>query len=155
MPDHLPKETPVDGVSKKLKIFVIILTVVTFLTLVALFTKLVNKPIVQKKNQSNVQNSMSKKDLSDEYQAVGKRLMNSGLKEQAIDQFIKVWEMQKPGNQERAKAAQTVGTLYADLGNCQEALTWLFRAEFSDSTIPMQPIIDSCLAKVRSIHSKK
>ena len=98
MLDHLPEETPVDGVSKKLKIFVIILTVVTFLTLIALFTKLANKPIVQKKNQSNVQNSMSKKDLSDEYQAVGKRLMNSGLKEQAIDQFIKVWEMQKPSN---------------------------------------------------------
>ena len=66
MPDHLPEETPVDGVSKKLKIFVIILTVVTFLTLVALFTKLVNKPIVQKQTQPNVQRSNSKKDLSDE-----------------------------------------------------------------------------------------
>ena len=151
MPDHLPEETPVDGVSKKLKIFVIILTAVTFLTIVAFFTKLVNKPIVQKK----IQRSMPNKNLSNEYQAVGKRLMSSGLKEQAIDQFIKVWEMQKPGNQERAKAAQTVGTLYADLGNCQEALTWLFRAEVADSTIPMQSIIDSCLAKVRSIHSKK
>tara|TARA_X000001036_G_C20503501_1_gene734888 strand:+ start:190 stop:657 length:468 start_codon:yes stop_codon:yes gene_type:complete len=155
MSDHLPEETPVDGVSKKLKIFVIILTAVTFFALVALFTKLVNKPIIQKKIQSNVQKSMSKKDLSDEYQAVGIRLMNSGLKEQAIDQFIKVWEMQKTGKPERAKAAQTVGTLYADLGNCQEALTWLFRAEISDSTIPMQPTIDSCLAKVRSTESKK
>ena len=104
MPDHLPEETPVDGVSKKLKIFVIILTAVTFFALVALFTKLVNKPILQKKIQSNVQKSMSKKDLSDEYQAVGIRLMNSGLKEQAIDQFIKVWEMQKTGKPERAKA---------------------------------------------------
>ena len=155
MSDQVPEEIPIDGVSKKLKIFVIILTVVTFLTLVALFTKLINKPIVPKKNLQNVQTSMPNKNLSNEYQAVGKRLMNSGLKEQAIDQFIKVWEMQKPGNQERTKAAQTVGTLYADLGNCQEALTWLFRAEISDSTIPMQPTIDSCLAKVRSTESKK
>ena len=51
MSDHLPEETPVDGVSKKLKIFVIILTAVTFFALVALFTKLVNKPIIQKKIQ--------------------------------------------------------------------------------------------------------
>ena len=77
--------------------------------------------------------------------------MNSGLKEQAIDQFIKVWEMKQVGSLERAKAAQTIGTLYADLGNCQEALIWLFRAEAAHPTL--QPLIDSCLAKVRSIHS--
>ena len=155
MSDQVPEEIPIDGVSKKLKIFVIILTVVTFLTLVALFTKLINKPIVSKKNLQNLQRSMPNKNLSNEYQAVGTRLMNSGLKEQAIDQFIKVWEMQKLGSPKRAKAAQTVGTLYAELGNCQEALTWLFRAEVSDSTIPMQPTIDSCLAKIGSIHYEK
>ncbi|MBC8286978.1 MAG: hypothetical protein H8E42_05820 [Nitrospinae bacterium] len=153
MTNHAPEETPADGVSKKLKIFVIILTAVTFLALVALFTKLANKPSGPKKNQSTVQKTISNQSLSDEYQAVGTRLMNSGLKEQAIDQFIKVWEMQKTGSMERAKAAQTVGGLYADLGNCQEALIWLFRAEVSDSTLPLQSLIDSCLAKVRSIHS--
>ena len=153
MTNNLPKENPTDGVSKKLKIFVIILTAVTFLALVALFTKIVNKPIVPKISQPAIQGPLSNQGLTNEYKAVGRRLMNSGLKEQAIDQFIKVWEMKKTGNQERAKAAHTVGTLYADLGNCQEALTWLFRAEVSDPTLPMQPIIDSCLAKVRSIHS--
>jgi hypothetical protein len=84
---------------------------------------------------------------------VGTRLMNSGLKEQAIDQFITVWEMQKIGNLERAKAARTIGVLYAGLGNCQESLTWLFRAEAAESTLPLQPTIDSCLSKIRSIHS--
>jgi hypothetical protein len=61
--------------------------------------------------------------------------------------------MQKIGNLERAKAAHTIGVLYAGLGNCQESLTWLFRAEAADSTLPLQPTIDSCLSKVRSIHS--
>jgi hypothetical protein len=84
---------------------------------------------------------------------VGTRLMNSGLKERAIDQFINVWKMEKFGSPERAKAAQTVGSLYAGLGNCQDALIWLFRAEAADSTLPLQSTIDSCLAKVRSIHS--
>ena len=149
MTNQTPEEIPTDGVSKKLKVFVIILTAVTFIALVALFTKLASRPDITEKNASTSQ--ISNQSLSDEYNAVGTRLMNSGLKEQAIDQFMTVWEMQKVGSPERAKAAQAVGSLYADLGNCQEALVWLFRAEAAGSTL--QPLIDSCLAKVRSIHS--
>lgn len=141
---------PTEGVSKKLKTFVIILTAVTLLAFVALFTKLATKSPIPKKTVT--QEPVSKQGLVAEYQEVGTRLMNAGLLEQAIDQFIKVWEMQKTNSAKRAKAAQTVGRLYADLGNCQEALTWLFRAEVSDSTLALQPLIDTCLAKIRSIH---
>ena len=151
MTNQAPEEISTDGVSKKLKVFVIILTAVTFIALVALFTKLASKPDIPAKIASTV--LISNQSLSDEYNAVGTHLMNSGLKEQAIDQFITVWEMQKVGSPERAKAAQTAGGLYAGLGNCQEALIWLFRAEAADSTLPLQPTIDSCLAKIRSIHS--
>ena len=151
MTNHAPEEIPTDGVSKKLKVFVIALTAVTFIALVALFTKLASRPDIPAKIASTAQAPISNQSLSDEYNAVGTRLMNSGLKEQAIDQFKKVWEMQQVGSLERAKAAQTVGGLYADLGNCQEALIWLFRAEAADPTL--QPLIDSCLAKVRSIQS--
>ena len=151
MTNQTPEEIPTDGVSKKLKVFVITLTAVTFIALVALFTKLANKPDILKKIA--LATPISNQSLSDEYNAVGTRLMNSGLKEQAIDQFITVWKMQNIGSPERAKAAQTIGSLYADLGNCQDALIWLFRAEAADSTLPLQPTIDSCLAKVRSIHS--
>ena len=153
MTNHAPEDTPTDRVSKKLKVFVIILTAVTFIALVALFTKLASKLLGPAKIASTTQSPISNQSLIDEYNAVGTRLMNSGLKEQAIDQFIKVWEMQKVGRLERAKAAQTVGGLYAHLGNCQEALIWLFRAEAADSTLPLQPTTDSCLAKVRSIQS--
>lgn len=151
MTNHEPEETPTDGVSKKLKVFVIVLTAVTFIALVALFTKLANKPDIPNKITSMA--PLSNQSLSDEYNAVGTRLMSSGLKEQAIDQFITVWEMQKVGSPERAKAAHTIGGLYAGLGNCQDALIWLFRAEATDSTLPLQQTVDSCLAKVRSIHS--
>ena len=153
MTNQAPEETPTDGVSKKLKVFVIILTAVTFIALVALFTKLASKLRGPVKIASTTQSPISNQSLSDEYNAVGKRLMNSGLKEQAIDQFIKVWKMQKVGSLERAKAAQTVGGLYANLGNCQEALIWLFRAEVTGSSLPLQPTADSCLAKIRSIQS--
>jgi hypothetical protein len=151
MTNQTPEENPTDGVSKKLKVFVITLTAMIFITLVALFTKLANKPDTLTKIASTA--PLSNQSLSNEYNVVGTRLMNSGLKEQAIDQFITVWEMQKIGSQERAKAAHTIGVLYAGLGNCQESLVWLFRSEVADPTLPLQPIIDSCLAKVRSIHS--
>ena len=151
MTNQTPEEIPTDGVSKKLKVFVITLTALTFIALVALFTKLANKLDIPKKIALAA--PISKQSLSDEYNAVGTRLMNSGLKEQAIDQFITVWKMQNIVSPERAKAAQTIGSLYAGLGNCQDALIWLFRAEAADSTLPLQPTIDSCLAKVRSIHS--
>jgi hypothetical protein len=151
MTDRTPEKNPINGVSKKLKVFVITLTAVTFIALIALFIKLANKLDIPTKIASTA--TLSNQSLSNEYNVVGTRLMNSGLKEQAIDQFITVWEMQKIGSLERAKAAYTIGGLYADLGNCHESLTWLFRAEAADSTLPLQTTIDSCLAKVRSIHS--
>ena len=127
-----PEKVPADGVSKKLKVFVLLLTAVTLMALVAVITKLAIKPRGQAKATSSP--SISNQSIRDEYNAVGTRLMNSGLKMQAIDQFIALWEMQKVGSPERAKAAKTVGSLYADLGNCQEALVWLFRAEAADPT---------------------
>ena len=144
-----PKLIPTDGVSKKLKAAVIILTALIFFAFMALFNKFINKQAPKK--VSAVQKSLSN-ELSSEYEEVGTRLMNAGLKEQAIDQFIQVWQMQKTGTAERAKAAQTVGHLYADLGNCQEALVWLFRAEAAGAGISgagkaLTPLIDACLAK--------
>ncbi|MBT3415913.1 MAG: hypothetical protein HN426_12235 [Nitrospina sp.] len=144
-----PKLIPTDGVSKKLKAAVIILTALIFFAFMALFNKFINKQAPKK--VSAVQKSLSN-ELSSEYEEVGTRLMNAGLKEQAIDQFIQVWQMQKTGTAERAKAAQTVGHLYADLGNCQEALVWLFRAEAAGAEISgagkaLTPLIDACLAK--------
>ncbi len=136
-----PKLVPSDGVSKKLKVAVILLTALIFFAFIALFNKFSNRPsnksIPEQKPHS----------LSAEYQEVGARLMNAGLKEQAIDQFIEVWRMQTD-NLKRAKAAQTVGRLYADLGNCPEALVWLFRAEVAGTEKPLTPLIDACLAKV-------
>ena len=96
-----PKFIPTDRVSKKLKIVVIMLTVLIFLAFIVLFNKFSNKQPI--KNVPAVQEPLSSQHLVDEYQRVGTRLMNSGLKEQAIDQFIRVWEMQKFDGVEKAK----------------------------------------------------
>lgn len=144
------KWIPTEGVSKKLKTAVIILTVLTVVAFVALFVKLATKQSLPAKSLSTPPISSSNQTLVAEYQAVGTRLMNTGLTEQAIDQFIKIWELQKMGSIARAEAAQAVGRLYMDLDNCQEALVWLFRAEHSDSENSLTPHIDTCLTKVRN-----
>jgi hypothetical protein len=145
-----PKLIPVDGVSKKLKTVVIILTTLTLFAFVALFIKLASKPSLLPKKFPAIQEPESNSLLRDEYQSVGTRLMNSGLKEQAIDQFIEVWKMQKVGSEARKNTAQTVGRLYVDLDNCNEALIWLFRAELSDEDKTVNPLVDGCLGKIRS-----
>ncbi|MDC0946665.1 hypothetical protein OAS18_04020 [Nitrospinaceae bacterium] len=50
---------------------------------------------------------------------------------------------------DRAKAAATTGRLYLKLGNCKEALVWLFRSEAAnpDKATELQPLIDTCIAK--------
>ena len=49
----------------------------------------------------------------------------------------------------RARTAATAGELYLKLGNCKEALVWLFRSEAAnaDKATEFQPLIDTCIAK--------
>ena len=61
-----PKSIPTDGVSKKLKTVVIILTVLTLLAFVALFTKLASKQSISQKNVSAVREPIPNQHLSDE-----------------------------------------------------------------------------------------
>ena len=82
---------PGDGVSKKLKLFVTLLTLITFIALVALFTKLATKQSSPKKKALAVTKPQSSQLLIDEYSQVGARLINVGLTEQAIDQYIKIF----------------------------------------------------------------
>ncbi len=147
--DQNPKLIPTDGVSKKLKIVIIILTALTLLAFVALLSKLASNQFIFPKNSAAVRESAPNSNLIDEYQKVGTRLMNSGLKKQAIDQFIKIWETEKIDATQRAEAAQTVGRLYADLDDCPQALVWLFRAEVLGSNKMLTSRINACLKKIR------
>jgi len=130
--------------SYKIKIPIIILTLITVCAMGALFIKI-------------AYSVSSSEKPSDSYQyllKVGDKLKNKGLHEQAIDQYIKYLEKTKINTSPRAFVAHTVGELYMELSNCQEALVWLFQAEEAEKsyrrTDELKKHIDTCLTKINS-----
>jgi len=131
--------------SYKIKIPIIILTLITVCAMGTLFIKI-------------AYSVSSSEKQSDSYQyllKVGDKLRNKGLHEQAIDQYIKYLEKTKINTSPRAFVAHTVGELYMELSNCQEALVWLFQAEEAEKTYhradELKKHIDTCLATINSL----
>lgn len=135
---------PDDGVSRKLKVGVYILTGITLFAFVAFFVKLTTK-----ENRSNKQEKFLIDPRISELKKAGERLQEAALLEQALDQYIEVWKLENSNSFARAEAASTAGKLYLKLGNCNEGLVWLFRAEAAnpEKTAELQPLIDTCIAK--------
>ena len=130
--------------SYKIKIPIIILTLITVCAMGALFIKI-------------AYSVSSSEKQSDSYQyllKVGDKLRNKGLHEQAIDQYIKYLEKTKINTSPSAFVAHTVGELYMELSNCQEALVWLFQAEEAEKTYhrtdELKKHIDTCSTKINS-----
>ncbi len=139
---------PEDGVSRKLKTVVYILTGITVFAFVAFFTKFITKkstPTQQEKSFKETRTNTRATEL----EKAGERLQQVRLNEQALDQYIQIWALGESNATDRAKAAATAGRLYLKLGNCKEALVWLFRSEAAnaDKATELQPLIDICIAK--------
>jgi len=135
---------PKDGVSGKLKFSVYILTGITLFAFVAFFTKLITKERTPKKQEKNL-----KSPRIMELKKAGERLKQNGFVEQALDQYIEIWKMESSTSAIRAEAAARAGNLYLKLGNCNESLVWLFRAEAANPNLSreLQPLIDTCITK--------
>ena len=133
-----------NGVSGKLKAVVYILTAITLFAFVAFFAKLITKSSTPKKQEKILYNTRIF-----ELNKTGERLQEVGYIEQALDQYIEIWNLESTNSFTRSKAAFNVGKLYLKLGNCKESLVWLFRAEAAnpDITDKLQPLIDSCVQK--------
>ena len=141
MEDNFTKK----GLSYKIKIPIIILTLITLGAMGALFIKIAFSV-----------NSLEKKSDSYQYlRNVGDKLRDKGLHEQAIDQYIKYLEKTKINTTSRAIVAHTIGQIYMELSNCQEGLIWLFQAEEEVTTYhhadELKKNIDTCLAKINSL----
>jgi tetratricopeptide (TPR) repeat protein len=133
------------GLSYKIKIPIIILTLITLGAMGALFIKIA----------FSVNSSEKKSDSYQYLRNVGDKLRDKGLHEQAIDQYIKYLEKTKINTSPRAFIAHTVGELYMELSNCQEALVWLFQAEEVEKTYhradELKKHIDMCSTKINSL----
>ena len=130
--------------SYKIKIPIIILTLITACAMGALFIKIAY----------SVSSSEKQSDSYQYLRNVGDKLRDKGLHEQAIDQYIKYLEKTKINTASRAMVAHTVGELYMELSNYQEALVWLFQAEEVEKTYhrtdELKKHIDMCLTKINS-----
>ena len=135
---------PEDGVSGKLKFSVYILTGITLLAFVAFFTKLITKERIPNKQEKNFKRSRIM-----ELKKAGERLQQYGLVEQALDQYIEIWQLESSTSTIRAEAAARAGKLYLKLGNCKESMVWVFRAEAANPNLSreLQPLIDTCITK--------
>ena len=131
--------------SYKIKIPIIILTLITVCAMGAFFIKIAY----------SVSSSGKQSDSYKYLLKVGDKLRNKGLHEQAIDQYIKYLEKTKINTSPRALVAHTVGELYMELSNCQEALVWLFQAEEAEKTYhrtdELKKHIDTCSTKINSL----
>mgnify|MGYP004002235635 FL=1 len=139
---------PEEGVSGKIKAVVYILTGITLFAFVAFFTKLITKKPTAIQQEKSIKNTRVDARAT-ELEKAGERLQQVGLNEQALDQYILIWTLGESNATDRAKAAATTGRLYLKLGNCKEALVWLFRSEAAnpDKATELQPLIDTCIAK--------
>jgi hypothetical protein len=130
------------GLSKKIKASIIILTLITVCAFGVFFVKLTDTVITPPKKDDRMQH----------LRAVGDRLKETGLKEQAIDQYIKFLDKTETNEKTRAEVAHTVGELYMQLSNCSEALVWFFEAEIADPAYPqsgeLKQDIDTCTTQL-------
>jgi hypothetical protein len=139
---------PEEGVSGKIKAVVYILTGITLFAFVAFFTKLIAKKPTATQHEKSIKNTRVDARAT-ELEKAGERLQQLGLNEQALDQYILIWTLGESNATDRAKAAATIGKLYLKLGNCTEALVWLFRSEAAnpDKATELHTLIDTCIAK--------
>ena len=135
---------PNDRVSRAVKVLVIVLTIVTAIAFGAFFLKFFTK----------LNGPKAKTEWSEQLPAVGDKLKSAGLKQQAIEQYIKYLEKQKIDLGKRAEVSLTVGKLYKELGNCPDALTWLYQAELAGPSpskkAEVESLIKACLNHVNS-----
>jgi len=135
---------PKDGVSTGIKIFVIMLTVITAVTFAVFFFKVVGK----------ITSSSKEEPWTLQLQTVGDKLKEAGLKEQAIAQYTKFLDHESIDLKTRALVSQTLGELYTGLGDCRSALVWFYQAEVAGPTSAdkktLEPQIDTCLKEVES-----
>lgn len=133
------------GLSAKIKIPVVILTIATLIAFAAFFAKLTGLVSTPKGQKAK---------WNQQILIVADKLKEVGLHEQAIVQYARFLEREDIESHIRARASHDVGELYLKQGNCREALSWLFQAEVAgpDSSIAesLTHHIDTCLHQIQA-----
>jgi hypothetical protein len=147
---------PTTGVSPTVKIFVIILTVVTIVAFSVFFFKLVSKFSSSAKTSSPVKvtSPVAANSWAHELKIVGDKLKKAGLKKEAIEQYSQFLQYTSVDSDTRAGISQAVAELYMELGDCRQGLVWLYRAQVTgpeaEQMRALETQIAACLKEVQS-----
>jgi len=147
---------PDASVSPKIKFFVILLTVTTVVAFSVFFFKLFTKISSPAKPSSpaKIASPVAKDSWAYELRMVGDKLKQAGLKKEAIEQYAKFLQHPNMDSTTRARVSGMVGKLYRELGDCRQALVWLYRAQVagpeSGQIKALEAQIAACLKEVKS-----
>lgn len=141
--DQPKPSQPREEVSPKLKLFVIILTIITSAAFCVFLVILFNKTFSPAKSG----------EWAGQLIQVGDRFKSEGLGKQAIEQYEQFLAGGKVKPATRAKVSYSIGEIYLEQGNCPQALVWFFQVELADPEIGRKNNVDakiaSCLQQVR------
>lgn len=146
---------PTEGVSTKLKVFVIGLTVVTFIAF-GIFTAMLFKKSTSSPPAPDTKTTTHADTPLWDRQAltVAEKLRDAGLYDQALTQYERYLKNPNLDLDTRSNVAYIIGGLYMELGNCREALTWFFHSEVASAKTPWtddrNKRIDGCLHQLKA-----
>ncbi|MBI4384204.1 MAG: tetratricopeptide repeat protein [Nitrospinae bacterium] len=124
--DPAAREKPKDGVSPKLKITVIAFSLFTLIAFTAFFVMVFNRVIAPIKSDP-----AGEADLL----VLADKLKTAGLPDKAIEQYQEYLRQSKPDRAARARIAVSIADLFVEMGDCRDALVWLYKAELSDAEL--------------------
>jgi len=145
---------PTTGVSLKIKVSVILLTVATVVAFSVFFFKLVNKISSSAKASSALKTSspvkvaspVAEQSWAPELQIVGDKLKKAGLKKEAIEQYSQYLHHSSVDSKTRAQVSETVAELYVELGDCSQGLVWLYRAQVAGPEAEQMQALEAQIA---------
>jgi hypothetical protein len=131
---------PTAGVSTKLKVFVIGLTFITIAAFGVFIAMFIKKTFVKETNQT----------WGPQWVTIAEELKERGLKPQAIEHYKKYLDTQKVDMKTRFRISFDIATLYAELGQCDDAVVWFLHAKAAQPTAPRASKIESEIQQCRS-----
>ena len=118
---------PTDGVSSKLKIFVIGLTFLTVMAFGVFIAMFIKKMFINKSESPH---------WGPQLLTIAEELKDRGLKQQAIKQYENYLTSQEVDLATRSRVYSEISELYLELGHCDQAILWYLHAKAAQPKAP-------------------
>lgn len=132
---------PTEGVSTKIKVFVIGLTFVTIAAFGVFTAMFVKKMFVQTGSNNNSE---------PQWLAIADELRTRGLPRQAIEHYQKYLDTQKVDAETRSRISFQIAQLYVKRKQCDDAVVWFLHAKTAQPAAPQVQDAETHIQQCRS-----